>query len=131
MYPDNNDSGTTAPISSLGNSGGWFDSEAEAENGNESESVVTGKRTPVLPGLDIRGFFVSEDREQLYHYIDTRCESMLKAGLFQEVTGLIEKDLLTPDSIAARAIGYRQTIDYLCRSDWKPFDAKAFDFYVR
>jgi tRNA dimethylallyltransferase len=105
-----------------------YDSDGEGEGG---ESVVTGKRTSVLPGVDIRGFFVSEDREQLYHYIDTRCESMLKAGLFQEVTHLLTNDFLTPDSIAARAIGYRQTIDYLCRPDWKQFDVKAFDQYVR
>jgi tRNA A37 N6-isopentenylltransferase MiaA len=38
---------------------------------------------------------------------------------------------LTPDAISSRAIGYRQTIDYLCRSDFKTNDLKAFEKFVQ
>jgi hypothetical protein len=79
----------------------------------------------------IRCFFLSEERDELYHYIDTRCEAMLKAGLFEEVTQLLIQNYMSPDSVAARAIGYRQTIDYLCMEPWKPFDVKSFENYVR
>ena len=33
--------------------------------------------------------------------------------------------------MTAKAIGYRQTIDYLCSSSWEPFDVKAFERYVK
>jgi hypothetical protein len=33
-----------------------------------------------MEGLDVRCFFVSEERDELYHCIDTRCEDMLLAG---------------------------------------------------
>jgi hypothetical protein len=47
--------------------------------------------------------------------------------LFQETTKLLLDDALSPDSVAAKAIGYRQTIDYLCSPAWQPFDVKAFE----
>jgi tRNA A37 N6-isopentenylltransferase MiaA len=72
-----------------------------------AESLLTGRREMVLPGIDIRCFFLSEEKDQLYHYIDTRCEMMLKAGLFQEISQLLINKALTPEALVARAIGYR------------------------
>ena len=105
--------------------------KGDDEDDDDSVGVLTGKRQMVLPGIDVRCFFLSEERSELYHYIDTRCETMLKAGLFEEVTRLLLNDALTPDSVAAKAIGYRQTIDYLCNPQWQPFDTKAFERYVK
>ena len=73
--------------------------EDEDEEGSDLP-VLTGKRQLILPGIDVRCFFLSEERDELYHYIDTRCEAMLKAGLFEEVTKLLVNDALTPDSVA-------------------------------
>ena len=59
------------------------DDEGEGDNVVEADGmsvIVTGRREKVLAGIDVRCFFLSEDREELYRYIDTRCESMLKAG---------------------------------------------------
>jgi len=97
---------------------------------SEDELIVTGDRVSVLPGIDIRAFFVSEDREHLYRWIDSRCESMITAGLFEEVTDILLRGKLLPDSIASKAIGYRQTIDYLCREDNTPDDAASFQNFV-
>ena len=41
---------------------------------------LLGERTIVLPGLDLRCFFLSEERDELYHCIDSRCEDMLFNG---------------------------------------------------
>ena len=42
--------------------------------------LLLGERTIVLPGLDLRCFFLSEERDELYHCIDSRCEDMLFNG---------------------------------------------------
>lgn len=91
---------------------------------------LTGQRTPLLSHLDLRCFFLSEDREQLYRCIDMRCEDMLRMGLFEEVTQLILDGTLTPETPSARAIGYRQTIDYLCNPRWEALSIPAFNAYV-
>ena len=55
---------------------------------------------------------------------------MALKGLFQEVSDLVLSNKLTPDCIAARAIGYRQTLEYLCDEEWQAYDEKAFEKYV-
>ena len=74
--------------------------EEEEDEESSGPPVLTGKRQLILPGIDVRCFFLSEERDELYHYIDTRCEAMLKVGLFEEVTKLLVNDALTPDSVA-------------------------------
>ena len=82
--------------------------------GKDSPRVgVTGQRTKPLADLDLRCFFLSESREQLYHTIDSRCQDMLRAGLVREVRDLLLEEQLTPAAVPARASGYRQTIEYL------------------
>jgi len=78
-----------------------------------SPSQVTGERVKLLSELDVRCFFLSESREQLYRCIDSRCQEMLKTGLVKEVANLLLEERLTPNAVPARAIGYRQTIEYL------------------
>jgi hypothetical protein len=40
------------------------------------------------------------------------------------------KDQLTTDSMGAKAIGYRQTIEYLLRNPAKNGDAQAFNDFL-
>jgi tRNA dimethylallyltransferase len=80
---------------------------------SKTTTTLTGERVRPLQGMDIRGVFVSEDREQLYHTIDARCLEMVRAGLLEEVTALLLRGCLPPDFIGAKSIGYRQTIEYL------------------
>ena len=81
----------------------------------EKDGRVAGEggRIPNFPDLDLRCYFLSEDREQLYRMIDYRCEAMLKMGLIDEVVNLVRAEQLTPMTTAAKAIGYRQTLEYL------------------
>jgi tRNA dimethylallyltransferase len=87
-------------------------------------------REKLLSDVDVRGIFLSEDREFLYHKIDGRCVDMIEQGLFEEVTNLILDHKLSPKSMGAFAIGYRQTIQYLCRPGFQPNDVKAFVDYI-
>ena len=43
---------------------------------------ITGERKKSLDGLDVRCFFMYEDRDDLYHTIDSRCEDMLANGKY-------------------------------------------------
>ena len=61
-----------------------------------------------LLALDFR------DRQRLYDRIDRRVSFMIDAGLIGEARALYESGLLTPDSIAGQAIGYKE---------WLPFFA--------
>ena len=70
-----------------------------------------------LTGLDVRCFFLTESRHDLYRTIDERCIQLLQAGLLEEVTDLLLTEKLPPGCMVARSIGYRQTIDYLCRDN--------------
>jgi len=76
--------------------------------------------------FDVRGFFMSEDRNTLYKGIDTRSLQMVNCGLFEEVTKLMLSDILTPYTVASRAIGYRQALEYLTRENFSPGDLPAF-----
>ena len=98
MKEEDND--TMKPLPSGVGTGPSEEDEDEEASGS---SVLTGKRQVILPGIDVRCFFLSEERDELYHYIDTRCEAMLKAGLFEEVTKLLVNDALTPDSVAGKS----------------------------
>lgn len=89
------------------------------------------QRTPLLQDYDVRCFFLMEERNQLYHTIDSRCLQMLCHGLVGEVGRLLLEGKLLPDQIASRAIGYRQTIDYFCKRDIPSADVHEFLQYIR
>jgi tRNA dimethylallyltransferase len=86
---------------------------------------LTGKRSrQILQDIEVRCFFLAEEREELYHIIDSRCDEMLlqdtaitvrrgdaieiRKGLFGEVAQLLLNESLRPDTPVAKAIGYRQ-----------------------
>lgn len=65
---------------------------------------------------DARCFFLAPtDRTELFRAIDNRCDSMLEAGLLTEVANLVATSKLPLTSTAARAIGYRQSLEYFDR----------------
>jgi tRNA dimethylallyltransferase len=89
--------------------------------------TLTGHRKPLLQGLDVRTFFLCEDREQLYKKIDNRCLAMLQSGLLEEVSELICNGTFGCSNVnhpASKAIGYRQSIAYLCNAN--NFGANSF-----
>ena len=107
--------------------------EANTEDTNDEQQTKpsTLSRTSTLSDLDVRCFFLSEDREELYRIIDTRCLDMLERGLFEETATLILDKHMVPDSMVARAIGYRQAIKYLCNPDRKVEDAIALEAFIK
>ena len=58
-------------------------------------------------------FIDIKDRNLLRANISKRTEEMLRRGLVKEVKQLITKYNLTEDSQSMKAIGYKETIDYL------------------
>ncbi len=64
------------------------------------------ERTPDVP-MTVIGLRY-EDREILYRRIDARVDEMLREGLLNEVRTLSEEGVLTRDSTAGQAIGYKE-----------------------
>lgn len=54
-----------------------------------------------------------ENREILYERIDRRVDMMIKDGLLTEAKVLYEKGLLSPNTTAGQAIGYKELLPYL------------------
>ncbi len=52
------------------------------------------------------------DRETLYTRIDTRVDMMIQTGLIEEAHALFADGLLTPQSTAGGAIGYKELLGY-------------------
>ncbi len=83
-------------------------------------SIANHKRYPKYTGLydqkdiQINVIFIDvKDRNLLRESISKRTEEMLQRGLVKEVQQLITKYNLTEDSQSMKAIGYKETIDYL------------------
>lgn len=104
------------------------DSSAGAGTGDPE-----GKRRLIITEfeVDFRTFFLTEDREHLYHVIDRRCVEMLSAGLMTEVYELLLHDVLLPQNSVCRAIGYRQAIIYLSDRKIVENDMVAFMEFLR
>ena len=65
-----------------------------------------------------------------FHTVDERCEQMLLRGLLCETATLYVNGELPDESQVTRAIGYRQTLEYLKRPNAKSNDTKAFLAYI-
>jgi tRNA dimethylallyltransferase len=79
-----------------------------------AQKLFTGEREGSLSslGYDVRCFFLCpDDRMQHARIIDERCEQMIIKGLLKETADLYLNGEL-PEMVE-RAIGYRQTLDYL------------------
>jgi tRNA dimethylallyltransferase len=70
-------------------------------------------RSGVLPYRLLKLALVPENRALLHQRIESRFQSMLTAGFIDEVRRLYERDDLTAELPAMRAVGYRQIWTYL------------------
>ena len=96
------------------------DGGSDSQDGKNATSIVeklyTGQREGGLDslGYDVRCFFLCpDDRMQHTTIIDRRCEQMVLQGLLKETSTLSVAGCLP--EMAARAIGYRQVLDYFAR----------------
>ncbi len=97
------------------------------------EAVYSGERFGALGtrGYDVRCFFLCpDDRMKHAEVIDRRCEDMLRRGLLNETASLSVAGELPDAGQPARAIGYRQTLEYLRRSDAKSQDSDALNAFI-
>ncbi len=93
---------------------------------------LTGKKVSQLSwkarksplNYDFRCWFLYRPKDQLYARIDERCDQMIAAGFLDEVKKLLPLGL-EENSSTARAIGYRQAIDYF-NSPQKEEDYQRF-----
>lgn len=106
-----------------------FTQDTSTDNAAADGSIVPKSPSPggspILHGIrkmnisdtavDFRTLFITEDRENLYHTIDSRCVDMLYNGHITETADLLRNEILLPEYPVSKAIGYRQTIDYLAR----------------
>jgi len=108
-------------------------SEEEILQQLTEKEVYTGIRAGSLSdlGYDVRCFFLCPtDRMTHFHTVDERCEQMLLLGLLRETATLYVNGELPDESQVTRAIGYRQTLEYLKRPNAKSNDTKAFLAYI-
>lgn len=85
-----------------------------ANSRDTKERLYTGERQGGLAslGYDTRCFFLCpNDRMKHTEVVDERCERMIQLGLIKETSNLCLAGRM-PD-MASRAIGYRQTMEYL------------------
>jgi len=105
----------------------------KAEEDKEAliKNLYTGERIGGLEsyGYDVRCFFLCpDDRMGHTKIIDKRCEEMIMNGLLQETTELSLSEQLP--QMAARAIGYRQTLDYLSKQSRDDKESEDFDSFI-
>jgi tRNA dimethylallyltransferase len=70
------------------------------------------RQPPPFADWQVNATRIDRSPEELARRIERRVEAMLRAGLVDEVRGLLRAGLKENPS-ASRAIGYRETIDYL------------------
>jgi tRNA A37 N6-isopentenylltransferase MiaA len=56
---------------------------------------------------------------------------MLHRGLFEEVTNMMLNGQINSTSMVAKAIGYRQTIKYLCNPDRREGDVQLLINFIK
>ena len=83
---------------------------------------LTGKPLPseedsVRPDYDFRCFFLTAARMNQVTMLDERCEDIVMQGLVEETAGLLGSKQLEPYTSGARAVGYKQALEYIQR-DW-------------
>ncbi len=104
-------------VSRSGGMGGIAKSTQRADMNDDLGKVYNGYRTaPLRDNFDVRAFFLAGDRVSSARRTDSRCAKMIEKGLLQEVTQLIVNGHMHPEFMCAKAIGYRQSLDYLLAS---------------
>lgn len=130
--------------------------QTEEDKESMIEKLYTGERNGGLEsvGYDVRCFFLCpDDRMGHTKIIDKRCEQMVVNGLLQETAGTLFVSFLGAvflgsyrtfriihvidlslaeelPEMAARAIGYRQTLDYLSKESLENNESDEFDSFI-
>ena len=74
---------------------------------HDREAISDSPYDSLIIGLDYN------DREVLYNRINRRADLMIDAGLETEVRSLLSEGLLSADSTAGQAIGYKEMLGYI------------------
>ena len=77
---------------------------------------------PLNPDYDFRFFALNMERQWLYDRINRRVSRLIKDGLVQEVTGLLENGY-SRDLPSMKGIGYKEVLGFL-DGEYDLFDAK-------
>ena len=74
---------------------------------HDREAISDSPYDSLIIGLDYNG------REVLYNRINRRVDAMIEAGLEGEVRSLVSRGLLSAESTAGQAIGYKEMLGYI------------------
>ena len=74
---------------------------------HDREAISDSPYESLIIGLDY------DDREVLYNRINRRVDAMIEAGLEGEVRSLVSRGLLSAESTAGQAIGYKEMLGYI------------------
>lgn len=74
---------------------------------HDREAISDSPYESLIIGLDY------DDREVLYNRINRRVDAMIEAGLEREVRSLLSRGLLSAESTAGQAIGYKEMLGYI------------------
>lgn len=74
---------------------------------HDREAISDSPYESLIIGLDY------DDREVLYNCINRRVDAMIEAGLEGEVRSLVSRGLLSAESTAGQAIGYKEMLGYI------------------
>jgi len=95
----------------------WYRAERALEVVTSTGKPVTEFGAPTLAGREKKYDFVcvalSSPRIRLYRRIDARVEEMVRDGMLAESAAMLLSGIEPGSTPASRAIGYRQTMDFL------------------
>ena len=74
---------------------------------HDREAISESRYESLIIGVDY------DDREVLYNRINRRVDAMIEAGLEGEVRSLVSRGLLSAESTAGQAIGYKEMLGYI------------------
>ena len=74
---------------------------------HDRQAISDSPYESLIIGLDY------DDREVLYNRINRRVDAMIEAGLEGEVRSLVSRGLLSAESTAGQAIGYKEMLGYI------------------
>ncbi|CAM9222932.1 unnamed protein product [Chrysoparadoxa australica] len=107
----------------------WYRLHRSLEITQQTPAPFTGERVR-NDNYDFRCIFLMGDRKAAAERINDRCITMLAMGLLNEVADLLVSGRLIEGTGPAKAIGYRQAIEYLMREGHQDQDADAFLQFV-
>jgi tRNA dimethylallyltransferase len=86
--------------------------ELRLQTGRKFSARLHERPAPPPQAARLRVFALNPPRAELYRRIDTRAEAHFRAGLVEEVRGLLLRGV-RPNTSALGAHGYRRAVEYL------------------